>query len=95
MKSIKNIVKTLVNEEKEQLKDLISECKKREEDLDYIKSVLNSNIAKIEKIEKIVQKDFTKIIEYSSQIEALTENPKDKMYQQLLKSLPDDRFFYA
>lgn len=95
MNTIKNIIENLLNDEKEQLNDLISECKKREAQLDHVKSVLNSNMIKIDEIEKRVSEDFALINENSKNIDESTENSKEKEYLQLLTTLPDDQFFKA
>ncbi len=95
MKTIKEIISTLSEEEKELFADLIDECIRREELILQSEETTSYNLERLQQLSEIIEKNLSIIVDVVTEINQNRDILQQKMLENRLKSLPDEVFFRA
>lgn len=95
MKTIKEIISTLSEEEKELFADLIDECIRREELILQSEETTSYNLERLQQLSEIIEKNLSIIVDVVTEINQNRDILQQKMLENRLKSLPDEVFFNA
>jgi hypothetical protein len=86
MKTINDVLNTMTEEEREEHKELIKECSKREEQLNQTKQKTQENILRFLKVSNKLIQDVNTILIVSKQMSNYIQNER-------IKNIPDEHFF--
>ena len=95
MKSIDDIVANLSPEEKEIHRELIEECKIREDSLKEIRKEINENIKKMTAAKKNIISNIVKIYKLSEILNNSCKSVKDNTLKDALALIPEEKFIRA
>ncbi len=95
MKSIKDIVNTLSEEEKELFQDLIEECLLRESQVTASGEKTTNNLQRLTELSEIMTTNLDIILDAFKEMSQQNDNLQEKVLENKLRSLPDEVFYNA
>lgn len=95
METIDNIVNKLSKEERELHKDLIRECREREEDIRQISKKVEDNVYKLNETLDNLIKEIEVVYKASLKLEKVHQEALCKISAASLNMIPDEMFFQA
>jgi L-serine deaminase len=95
LKMIEDIVATLSEEEREQHRELIAECLKREEETMEASETLRNNMDRLTTIMGDIVEGLSSLYECTNSLEKETKDIQETSLENILSALPDEKFFNA
>ena len=95
MKSIEDLISTLSEEELELHKELIAECRQREDENHALSASTQDNLKKIEKIGVHFSKNLYTVAAIFKDIGEDSKELHQKLLKEKLRNMPEDKFYNA
>ena len=93
--SIEDIIETLSDEEKVLHQELIAECRNREIETVQAGKTIKDNITRLGDAAFHIMLNLERIYHTSQELEQNSINAKNRVMENRLRNLPDDKFFNA